>query len=270
MATPLPHVGYHCCGVWHAPSAAYPYCKSYRLGITNRNYKARVVSGHRIRTPFRRCPVCINSFGAMFLIMVSLTYFMYESKEKHWLRVIERKLSQWGRIESIEIAIALTLLAIISFLVPAEATATVLISGIIGVVLFLIMQGIISSFSISAVIAASGLALFLYLNILDSAFSLDSVVGAFALSASIPIIAVGLVIGAYFVRSMTIYLVQKKTLDSITYLEHGAHWAVFGLACAMLASLLVKVPEIITGGIGLLFVVAAYYSSIVIRRAKET
>src|SRR3989344_1231594 len=212
----------------------------------------------------------INSFGAMFLIMVSLTYFMYESKEKHWLRVIERKLSQWGRIESIEIAIALTLLAIISFLVPAEATATVLISGIIGVVLFLIMQGIISSFSISAVIAASGLALFLYLNILDSAFSLDSVVGAFALSASIPIIAVGLGIGAYFVRSMTIYLVQKKTLDSITYLEHGAHWAVFGLACAMLASLLVKVPEIITGGIGLLFVVAAYYSSVVIRKAKET
>jgi len=212
----------------------------------------------------------INSFGAIFLIMVSLKYFMDESKDKHWLRVIERHLAKWGRIESIEIAIALTLLAGISFLVPDEVAATVLISGIIGLILFLIMQGITSSFSITTTVAASGLALFIYLNILDSAFSLDSVVGAFALSTSIPIIAVGLGIGAYFVRSITVFLVQKKALDSIIYLEHGAHWAVFGLAISMLAGLLVEVPEIITGGIGLLFVVAAYYSSAAIRGQKES
>lgn len=211
----------------------------------------------------------INAFGATFLIMVSLKYFMDESKHKHWLRVIEHRLSQWGRIESIEIAIALSLLALFSFLVPNEAATVVLISGIIGVVLFLAMQGVTSSFSLSTT-AASGLALFMYLNILDSAFSLDSVVGAFALSTSIPIIAVGLGIGAYFVRSITVFLVQKKTLDSIIYLEHGAHWAVFGLAISMLAGLLVEVPEIITGGIGLLFVVAAYYSSVAIRGQKET
>lgn len=209
----------------------------------------------------------INSFGAAFLIMVSLKYFMDESKEKHWLRIIERRLAQWGRIESIEIGIALTFLAGLSFLVPDEMRATVLVSGIIGVVLFLAMQGIMSSFSIAAktVVATSGLALFIYLNVLDSAFSLDSVVGAFALSNAIPIIAVGLGIGALFVRTLTVFLVRKRTLDTITYLEHGAHWAVMGLALAMLAGLLVEVPEVITGGIGLAFVVAAYYSSVVAR-----
>lgn len=209
----------------------------------------------------------INSFGAAFLIMVSLKYFMDESKEKHWLRIIEYRLAKWGRIESIEIGIALTLVAALSFMVPAEAAATVLVSGIVGVVLFLAMQGVMSSFSLSATAAASaGLALFMYLNILDSAFSLDSVVGAFALSNSIPIIAVGLGIGALFVRSLTVFLVRKRALESIIYLEHGAHWAVMGLAVAMLAGLLVEVPEVITGGVGLAFVVAAYYSSL----AKRT
>lgn len=213
----------------------------------------------------------INSFGAAFLIMVSLKYFMDESKERHWLRIIERHLSMWGRIESIEIAIALVLLAALSFMVPGEAMATVLISGIIGVVLFLIMQGIMSSFSLTTMtVASAGFALFLYLNILDSAFSLDSVVGAFALSNSIPVIAVGLGVGAYFVRTITVFLVQKRALDSLIYLEHGAHWAVFGLAISMLVGLLIEVPEVITGGIGLAFVVAAYYSSLAKRTKNIT
>ncbi len=211
----------------------------------------------------------INAFGASFLIMVSLKYFMDESKEKHWLKIIERRLASWGRIESIELGIALTFLAGLSFMVPDEARATVLVSGIIGIILFLAMQGVMSSFSIktkATAVAASGFSLFIYLNILDSAFSLDSVVGAFALSSSIPIIAVGLGIGALFVRTLTVFLVRKRTLETITYLEHGAHWAVMGLALAMLAGLLVEVPEVITGGIGLAFVVAAYYSSAVARK----
>lgn len=205
----------------------------------------------------------INAFGASFLLMVSLKYFMDASKETHWLHLIERHLSKWGKIVSVEIGIALSMLAGLSFLVPPEASATVLIAGIIGIVLFIAMQGITSSFSITTEGAAqAGLALFIYLNILDSAFSLDSVVGAFALSTSIPVIVVGLGIGAYFVRSLTVYLVRKKALDSILYLEHGAHWAIFGLAASMLVSLLIHVPEIVTGGIGLAFVVAAYWSSV--------
>ena len=212
----------------------------------------------------------INSFGAAFLLMVSLKYFMDASKERHWLEIIERYLSKWGRIESLEIALGLLALSVVAFLVPHEEMGIVLFSGIIGIVLFILMQGITSSFSVTTEdVTKAGLALFIYLNILDSAVSLDSVVGAFALSTSIPVIVAGLGIGAYFVRSLTIYLVQRKALASIVYLEHGTHWAIFGLAGSMYVSLLVEVPEIITGGIGLVFVVAAYYSSVLLRKRNH-
>ena len=205
----------------------------------------------------------INAFGAAFLLMVSLKYFMDASKETFWLPVIERHLSKWGGIESVTIGIALTALAAVSFLVPSEAASMVLVAGVIGVVIFIFMQGITSSFSLRTEdVTRAGLTLFIYLNVLDSAFSLDSVVGAFALSTSIPVIVVGLGIGAYFVRSLTVYLVRQRSLESIIYLEHGAHWAIFGLAASMLVGLLIEVPEILTGGIGLVFVIAAYWSSV--------
>ncbi len=210
----------------------------------------------------------IYAFGGAFLLMVSLKYFLDDAKDVHWIRSIERHLSTWGRIASIEIAIALAFLAVISFFVPSPVQATVLLAGVVGVVLFIAMQGLASAFSIETegAVAKSGLALFIYLNILDSAFSLDSVVGAFALTTAIPIIVAGLGIGAWFVRSLTIYLVEKKTLDTLTYLEHGAHWAILGLAGSMFADLLFHVPEVITGTIGLIFVLAAYWSSVLARR----
>lgn len=205
----------------------------------------------------------IHSFGAAFLIMVSLKYFFDDSKEVHWIRVIESRLSGLGKIEAIEIGIALIIILILSYFIPAEEQSVVLVSGLVGIVLFIFMQGLASSFSRNVATAtASGLALFMYLNVLDSAFSLDSVVGAFALTTSIPIIAVGLGIGAWFVRSITIFFVEKKTLDTLVYLEQGAHWAIFGLAISMFVGIIYEVPEIITGGIGLAFVAAAYWSSV--------
>lgn len=205
----------------------------------------------------------INGFGGTFLLMVALRYFFDTAKKVHWIQVIEKHLAQWGRIEAIEIGLALTCLTILAFLTPEHHTADTLLAGIVGIVIFIIMEGITSAFSMeTSSMVSHGLVLFIYLNILDSAFSLDSVVGAFALTTSLPIIAVGLGIGAYFVRSITIYLVQRRALDSLIFLEHGAHWAILGLAAAMYAGLLIEVPEIITGSIGLAFVLAAYYSSL--------
>ncbi len=137
-----------------------------------------------------------------------------------------------------------------------------MIAGIIGLILFIAMEGISGSLAIeSNDIAVGGLSLFLYLNVLDSAFSLDGVVGAFALTNNLIIIVTGLGIGAYFVRSLTLYFVKQKTLTKLIYLEHGAHWAILGLAIAMLANLVIHVPEVITGLIGLFFVVLSYISS---------
>jgi hypothetical protein len=45
-------------------------------------------------------------------------------------------------------------------------------------------------------------------------------------------------------------------------LAHGAHWAILGLAATMIVGLVVPVPEIVTGTIGLCFVGAAYWTSL--------
>ena len=205
----------------------------------------------------------IHAFGASFLLLVALKYFLDTKKELHWIQVVEEHLAKWGRIEALEIVIALLAVTGIAFLVPHEEQGTVMIAGVFGIVLFIVMQGITSAFSIEAKETAShSLALFMYLEVLDASFSLDGVIGAFALTSSIPIIAVGLGIGAFFVRSLTIYMVKEKTLDTLKYLEHGAHWAIFGLAISMLVSMLTEVPEAVTGTIGVIFVIAAYYSSL--------
>lgn len=205
--------------------------------------------------------MAISSFGGVFLLMVSLKYFFDEAKEIHWLHVIEKHISRWGRIEALEIGISLAVIAGIALLVPAHA-ATILFSGIVGIVLFILMQGVANAFTMEAGAAAGGLALFIYLNILDAAFSLDGVIGAFAITNELMAIVVGLGVGAYFVRSLTVYLVRQKTLDTLVYLEHGAHWAILGLSAAMLASLFFRVPEAITGLIGIAFVTAALWSSL--------
>lgn len=209
----------------------------------------------------------ISAFGGIFLLMVSLKYFFSVGKDIHWIRSIERFVAGWGKIEAIEIGISLVVLIVLALLMPAEA-ANVLLAGIVGIVLFVVIQGVANSFTKDAEksIGAGSAALFVYLNILDAAFSLDGVVGAFALTNELLLIVVGLGIGAYFVRSLTVYLVRRKTLDALVYLEHGAHWAILALAMAMLASIFVEVPEIITGSVGIIFVGAAYYSSLKLAR----
>lgn len=205
----------------------------------------------------------IASFGSAFLFLVSLKYFFNEKKSVHWIHFLERHMSRWGGIEAIEMALVLLMLVATAALVPAEAS-TLLIAGIIGVVTFVVIEGIAQSFEVEsgAVAAAgSGLALFIYLNVLDSAFSLDGVVGAFAITTNLPIIIAGLGIGALFVRTFTIALVRRRTLSTLIYLEHGAHWAILGLALAMLFGIFVHVPEVITGLVGLVFVGLAYLSS---------
>jgi len=204
----------------------------------------------------------IGSFGGIFLLLVALAYFFDDAKNVHWIKIIEKHLARWGSIEALEIALALITIVGISVLVSEEHKATVLFSGLIGAILFILIEGVASSFDVEAKdVTGNGLALFIYLNILDSAFSLDGVVGAFALSTDLVIIGIGLGIGAFFVRSLTIYLVREKMLDALPYLEHGAHWAILGLAFAMLLGLIVHIPGIVTGLVGLCFVLLSYYSS---------
>ena len=76
--------------------------------------------------------------------------------------------------------------------------------------------------------------MFLYLEVLDASFSFDGVIGAFAITNDIVLMALGLGIGAMYVRSLTVYLVRQGTLDDYVYLEHGAHYAIGALAVILL------------------------------------
>jgi hypothetical protein len=99
------------------------------------------------------------------------------------------------------------------------------------------------------------------LEILDASFSFDGVIGAFALSSDIFIIMVGLGIGAMYVRSITIHLVEAGTLTEYKYLEHGAHYAIGALALIMFIKMFTEVNELIVGGLGIAFIIVALIHS---------
>jgi hypothetical protein len=82
------------------------------------------------------------------------------------------------------------------------------------------------------------------------------------------VIALGLSIGAMFVRSMTIMLVHKGTLGDYRYLEHGAFWAILALAVIMLLSARFEIPESVTGAIGALLIGLSLLWSIVQNRRE--
>ena len=114
-----------------------------------------------------------------------------------------------------------------------------------------------------------GLRLFLYLEVLDASFSFDGVIGAFAISKDIIVIAVGLGLGALYIRTLTVYLVRQGTLAEYRYLEHGAHWAIGVLAVLLFIGAEFHVPEVITGTIGALLIIAAFFSSLRANRDED-
>ena len=151
--------------------------------------------------------------------------------------------------------VVLLAMYVISRFIPVEEAMTYITSGIFGLLTYIAVHalGVLlegDGDAATGAAARSGLASFLYLEVLDASFSFDGVIGAFALSNNLFIIALGLGIGAMFVRSMTIMLVDKGTLTQYRYLEHGAFYAIIALAAIMLLSVRFEIPETITGLIG--------------------
>ena len=197
--------------------------------------------------------VAIAGFGGAFLAMVGLKFFFDQDKEVHWIDVVEKQLARVGSIEAIGIGLVLLIVYFVSRLLPAAEAATYIVASIWGLLAFIAVEAVahvLEPKEVTGAVVRSGLGGFLYLNLLDSAFSFDGVIGAFALSNNIFIIALGLGIGAFFVRSMTIMLVDKGTLAQYRYLEHGAFYAILALALIMLLSARFHIPEVFTGLIG--------------------
>jgi uncharacterized protein len=218
----------------------------------------------------------VSAFGGAFLMLVAMKYFFDQGKVVHWIAVIERPLVKLGRLESAEVGIVLVLLFIVSKYVSPEEALPVLYSGIAGILSYLLVEGI-GEFLKSPhdmgdtnrltekELHRASVGMFLYLEVLDASFSFDGVIGAFAITNNLFIIAIGLGVGALFVRSLTIMMVERGTLHAYAFLEHGAFYAVAALAVMMFLGTVKDIPEWITGSLGAAFIGFSVFSSI---RAK--
>ncbi|MEU6661184.1 DUF475 domain-containing protein [Streptomyces sp. NPDC046821] len=238
----------------------------------------------------------IAAFGGMFLLMIFLD-FIFEERDIQWLRWIERPLAKLGKVDMLSVCIALIALLIASVTVATQAhqhggvhvdkSATVLLSGVAGLITYLIVGGLSGFFENRleedeereheeeeeakrtgkkkpAIVLAGQAAffMFLYLEVLDASFSFDGVIGAFAITNDIVLMALGLGIGAMYVRSLTVYLVRQGTLDDYVYLEHGAHYAIGALAVILLVTIQYEINEIITGLVGVVLIAWSFFSSV--------
>lgn len=243
----------------------------------------------------------IAAFGGMFLLMIFLD-FIFEDRDIQWLRWIERPLAKLGKVDMLSVCIALIVLLITSFTFAvhahqhggghADKAQTVLISGIAGLVTYMVVGGLSGFFEDRleeeeertheeeeeaertgkkkpAVVLAGQAAffMFLYLEVLDASFSFDGVIGAFAITNDIVLMALGLGIGAMYVRSLTVYLVRQGTLDDYVYLEHGAHYAIGALAVILLVTIQYQINEVITGLVGVVLIGWSFWSSVRRNRA---
>jgi hypothetical protein len=218
---------------------------------------------HKVHAP-------LVTFGGAFLLMIFLTYFFNDKKDCHWIDCIETPIQKLNCVKYIDVVVALISLMILQNFIPEEQKVAVLMAGFTGIVLYLIIDSVSNLLEMIAEQRAAllggtaklGFIGFLYLELIDASFSLDGVLGAFAISKDIIIISIGLAIGAMFVRSLTIFMVDMKTLKQYIFLEHGAHWAIGLLSIIMFISTRVEIPEVVTGGCGLVIVSAAFISSL--------
>jgi uncharacterized protein len=215
----------------------------------------------------------VSSFGGAFLLMVFLHFFINEEKKIHWITFLESPIQKVSSFNSAELVIAiLTLLGIHQFL-PVEMASTFLVSSLWGLVVFLLTHGVSDLLGSPAMAKikwlSSGLGLFMYLEVLDASFSFDGVVGAFALSTHLFVIMVGLSVGAFFVRGLTLYLVEKETLNQYAFLEHGAFYALGALAFFMLFDPFFHFSEWITALTGAAILVLSILWSIHIDRKER-
>ncbi|MYU50817.1 MULTISPECIES: DUF475 domain-containing protein [Streptomyces] len=250
----------------------------------------------------------IAAFGGIFLLMIFLD-FLFEEREHKWLAWIEKPMARMGKLDTLSIIVALVVLLVSAMTVATsvahgggDKSATVLLSGVAGLITYLVVGGISGYFEdkleedeeddadaaaasggavngtppvprkgAGAVMGMAGKAaffMFLYLEVIDASFSFDGVIGAFAITNDIFEMALGLGIGAMYIRSLTVFLVRKGTLDDYVYLEHGAHYAIGALAVILLITIKYEINEVITGLVGLVLIGLSFWSSLVRNRRE--
>ena len=227
------------------------------IAISDKEQYEQIVTGAHVG---------ISGFGGAFLMLVGLTFFFDNEREHNWINAIEKPLSAFSKIPFAPYIMTAAIVGALSFTVEAGEQTTFLEAGLAGIVIYFLVQKLGDMLGAeedaTGKVVRSGLGAFIYLEFLDASFSFDGVIGAFAITNDILLIALGLGIGAMFVRSMTIALVRGGHLSEYRYLETGAFYAIIALATIMLISIRVHVPEVVTGLIGAVLIGLSLWASI--------
>lgn len=244
-------------------SANLPWNEVLDLALNNPEAYAAAINGAH---------TSIAAFGSMFLLMLALHFLFDKTRTVRWLNKIERPMQKIGHWW-MPMVVSAAALALVTLLPANHHPKETAIAGVVGILTYLIVSGLSAFFTKqhekSEKLAGkkllktgmAGFSAFIYLEVLDASFSLDGVIGAFAVTQNVILIAVGLGVGAVWVRSMTLYMVRHKVLHAYPYIEHGAHYTIGILAVVLLFSLFFSIPEAIAGGIGVIIIIASIIAS---------
>jgi hypothetical protein len=161
----------------------------------------------------------ISAFGGSFLLTLALYFLLDDERKELWLVRIERPLQRVGGSLWLPPVLAAIVVTFVSL--GYHDTKTVLASSLIGIAAYAAINGFIALLG-KATGQGKGrgqytgwgaFIAFMYLQVLDASFSFDGVLGAFAITNKVILIALGLGVGALWVRSLTVYMVKKGTLD---------------------------------------------------------
>lgn len=211
----------------------------------------------------------IAAFGGVFLLLLALGFFIDRDKDVHWLRPVERFLTRLPQPWSAPLAALLCLL--LFALLPANAhSQRTLVAGFLGAATFLGIDALVKLLhkwqgetrQDGSQTGLTAFATLVYLEILDASFSFDGVIGAFAITTDVILIAIGLGIGAHWVRSLTVFMTHRGTLDAYRYLEHGAHYTIVVLALILLISISWDISDFVAGILGIFIIGLAIAASV--------
>ena len=214
----------------------------------------------------------IAAFGGIFLLMIAIAFFR-EKRDVHWWPAVEKRLPGVLGRKGVPILIALLFTAVAGITVGSDDRFRVFVGCIVGLACYLGIHLLSEQVADRAdadgasrpratVQGRSAFLLFVYLELLDATFSMDSVMGGFSVTVDIALITLGLAIGAGYIRSLTVYVVRKGTLEEYRYLEHGAYYSIALLAVLLLWEVWRDVPDWITACTGAVVITAAWLTSI--------
>lgn len=194
----------------------------------------------------------IEAFGGVFLLIIFIKW-IYGEKESYWLSYIEKPFAKIGNNSNMAI---LTVLGVVFFIGVLKKDFTIVMAAIAGFIVYEaidLIKALLENNKIARRLqqgkgdsngSMGDLGKFIYLEVLDASLSFDGVIAAFAITHDIILIMVGLGVGAFAIRSLTIFFVEQS-MTELSYLEHGAHWAIGFLGVYMISSMFVKIPDIL-------------------------